>query len=79
MYITPRSVEEAARVYGLLNEQGIPTFILGAGANILVSDLGIRAAVIDVSELQESSFDLLSYLRMSISKTLMPITRTACY
>jgi UDP-N-acetylmuramate dehydrogenase len=55
MYITPRSVEEAARVYGLLNDQGIPTFILGAGANILVSDLGIRAAVIEVSELQGCS------------------------
>ena len=55
MYITPQSLEQAARVYGLLNDQEIPTFILGAGANILVSDLGIRAAVIDLSRLRGSS------------------------
>ena len=52
IYVTPHSTEQAARVYGLLNDQGIPTFILGAGANILVSDLGIRAAVIDMSGLR---------------------------
>ncbi len=39
----------------MLGEQGIPTFILGAGANILVSDLGIRAAVIDMSGLRGCS------------------------
>jgi UDP-N-acetylmuramate dehydrogenase len=55
MYITPHNLEQAAQVYGLLNNQNIPTFILGAGANILVSDLGIRAAVIDVSGLQGCS------------------------
>jgi UDP-N-acetylmuramate dehydrogenase len=52
MYVTPRSAEQAARVFGLLHERGVPAFILGAGANILVSDLGIRAAVIDLSALQ---------------------------
>jgi UDP-N-acetylmuramate dehydrogenase len=52
LYVTPQTPELAAQVYGLLNEQQIPTFILGAGANILVSDEGIRAAVIDMSALQ---------------------------
>ena len=51
LYVTPQSAEQAARVFGLLNEMGVPTFILGAGANILVSDLGIRAAVVDLSAL----------------------------
>jgi UDP-N-acetylmuramate dehydrogenase len=55
IYVTPQSAEQAARVYGLLNERGVPAFILGAGANILVSDLGIRAAVIDLSALQGCS------------------------
>jgi UDP-N-acetylmuramate dehydrogenase len=55
MFITPGSLEQAAEVYGLLNDRGTPTFILGAGANILVSDLGIRAAVIDMSSLQGCS------------------------
>ena len=36
LYVTPQNAEQAARVFGLLNEQEVPTFILGAGANILV-------------------------------------------
>jgi UDP-N-acetylmuramate dehydrogenase len=52
MYLSPQNAEQAAEAYRLMNDRGIPTFILGAGANILVSDLGIRAAVIDMSGLQ---------------------------
>lgn len=55
LYATPQNAEQAARVFGLLNEMEVPTFILGAGANILVSDLGIRAAVLDLSALQGCS------------------------
>jgi UDP-N-acetylmuramate dehydrogenase len=52
LYITPHSAEQAAQVFELLSNRNIPTFILGAGANILVSDLGIRAAVIDMRGLR---------------------------
>ena len=52
LYVTPQNAEQAARVFGLLNEREVPTFILGAGANILVSDRGIRGAVVDLSALQ---------------------------
>jgi UDP-N-acetylmuramate dehydrogenase len=55
MYLSPRNAEEAAQVYALLNRRDIPTFILGAGANILVSDRGIRGAVIDTGGLQGCS------------------------
>ena len=55
MYIAPRSQEEAAQSYRLLAEREIPVFVLGAGANILVSDLGIRGAVIDMGGLQGCS------------------------
>ena len=55
VFATPRSTEELARTYKLLNEQKVPTFILGAGANILVSDRGIRGAVIDMSGFQGCS------------------------
>ena len=51
LYVSPQNSEQAARVFGLLNEMEVPMFILGAGANILVSDLGIRGAVIDLSAL----------------------------
>jgi UDP-N-acetylmuramate dehydrogenase len=57
LFVAPRSAEQAAEVYRLLNDGGIPTFILGAGANILVSDLGIRAAVIDTTGLQGCSLN----------------------
>jgi len=56
-YLTPGSPEQAARAYGLLHKHGIPIFILGGGANILVSDLGIRAAVIDTSGLKRCSVE----------------------
>lgn len=56
LYLTPQNAEQAARVFGLLNEMEVPTFILGAGANILVSDLGIRAAVVDLGALEGCSF-----------------------
>jgi UDP-N-acetylmuramate dehydrogenase len=55
LYLTPQDVEQAARVFALLNRKEVPTFILGAGANILVSDQGIRAAVIDLGALQGCS------------------------
>ena len=52
VFVTPRSTEELAAAYKLLNEQEVPAFILGAGANILVADRGIRGAVIDMSGFQ---------------------------
>ena len=36
IFVTPRNTEELAAAYKLLNEQEVPAFILGAGANILV-------------------------------------------
>ncbi|UCF96758.1 MAG: UDP-N-acetylmuramate dehydrogenase [Spirochaetaceae bacterium] len=52
LYLKPATPEQAARIYRVLNREKVPTFILGAGANILVSDLGIRGAVIDMSGLK---------------------------
>jgi UDP-N-acetylmuramate dehydrogenase len=37
----------AAALLGTAREQGIPVFILGSGANIVVSDQGIRGIVLD--------------------------------
>jgi UDP-N-acetylmuramate dehydrogenase len=50
----------AAKLLGSAREEGIPVFILGAGANILVGDRGIRGIVLDtgnwkgMEELEES-------------------------
>jgi len=39
--------EYSARLLRAASEEGIPVFILGAGANIVVSDKGIRGIVLD--------------------------------
>jgi UDP-N-acetylmuramate dehydrogenase len=44
-------MEEAASADAFCRHRGISRFILGAGANILVSDRGIRGAVIDTTGL----------------------------
>lgn len=51
LFLTPRSVEALASILMLLRSAGIPVFLLGGGANILVADQGIRGAVIDTSML----------------------------
>lgn len=51
LYIRPASEEDLLRSLELLRSEGIPRFFLGGGANILVSDKGIRAAVVDLGAL----------------------------
>jgi UDP-N-acetylmuramate dehydrogenase len=45
----PSSRDEAIELCRLCRNEGRPFFVLGAGANILVSDRGIRGVVIDTS------------------------------
>ena len=47
--VRPADLEELARLFAALNAEAVPFFVLGGGANILVSDLGVRGAVIDLS------------------------------
>ena len=51
MFIEIASAAELARAIATLNQEGIPRFTLGGGANILVGDKGIRGAVLDLSGL----------------------------
>ncbi len=50
LYAVPHDEEDLIRLIGAANEEGIPRFVLGGGANILVSDRGIRGLVIDMRE-----------------------------
>jgi UDP-N-acetylmuramate dehydrogenase len=50
-FIRPRSVEELAEVARRCEEFDIPVYVLGLGANVLVSDEGIPGAVIRLSDL----------------------------
>lgn len=49
LFLSPVTPEELLEAQKLLRREGIPFFVLGEGANILVSDLGIRGAVIDMA------------------------------
>jgi UDP-N-acetylmuramate dehydrogenase len=51
LYVLPANAEEAARVLRVCARESVPAFLLGGGTNILVSDLGIRGVVVDMSRL----------------------------
>jgi UDP-N-acetylmuramate dehydrogenase len=48
VYATPQDFKQLAASYKLLAARAVPIFVLGAGANILVSDRGIRGVVLDL-------------------------------
>ena len=51
LYVVPANADEAADVLRLCARESIPSFVIGGGTNILVSDLGIRGVVVDMSRL----------------------------
>ncbi len=55
LYIVPKDREDLVQVVRETAALGISCFFLGAGANILVSDKGIRGAVVDLKELNALS------------------------
>ena len=54
-FLSPVCVDDVAEVMRLSDE--IPVVVLGAGANILVSDRGIRGIVLDMRALNSHRFD----------------------
>lgn len=46
-FVAPRDRESLLRLLGAARAEGIPVFVLGGGANILVGDRGIRGLVLD--------------------------------
>ena len=57
LFIEPSSPQELLAVMKVLKQEGIPRFILGGGANILVSDKGVRGAVIHTGRLNRISLE----------------------
>lgn len=57
IFITPASWGDVVKARTFCDENKIPLFILGGGANILVSDLGIRGAVLDMRTFQNCSVE----------------------
>ncbi len=53
VFVCPKSKEEIKTVLSLAKEHKVPCFILGRGSDLLVSDGGIRGAVLSLSLLGE--------------------------
>jgi UDP-N-acetylmuramate dehydrogenase len=51
-FFQPEDPAEVPALFALLRGEGVPCFLLGGGANILVADRGIRGAVVDLSGLR---------------------------
>lgn len=51
LFLIPANIRDFIELVTLIRERKIPYFILGNGSNILVSDKGIRSAVIDTTSL----------------------------
>lgn len=56
-FITPNTIEQLQEVIKRCNENNIPMYVLGFGSNLLVSDEGLRAAVIKMESQQFSQID----------------------
>ncbi len=48
-FVSPRDADELRRVVVFCHEQDVPIYVLGGGSNLLVSDAGVRGAVIQLS------------------------------
>jgi UDP-N-acetylmuramate dehydrogenase len=48
-WVSPQTVQAAERVWCVLQEHQVPWCVLGGGTNVVVSDAGLRGAVIDLS------------------------------
>ncbi len=53
IYAEPRTIEDLSTIVREVRRLGLPLFPIGGGANILVSDAGIRGVVIDMHNFDE--------------------------
>ena len=51
LFLEPSNVDELAETVALLRKSGIPYRVLGGGSNLLVSDKGVRGAVVSLGRL----------------------------
>ncbi|AEJ62126.1 UDP-N-acetylenolpyruvoylglucosamine reductase [Spirochaeta thermophila DSM 6578] len=57
LFVVPEDREEFVRVVRMVREEGLPLFVLGGGANILVSDRGVRGVVVHTGRVREAVWD----------------------
>lgn len=57
LYAVPKDEDDLIRLISTATEDDIPYFVLGGGANILVSDRGVRGLVIDMQAFSQTEHD----------------------
>jgi UDP-N-acetylmuramate dehydrogenase len=58
-FIRPQNIEQLKTVVQRCSENKIPVYVIGFGSNLLISDQGLRAAVIklDIQQFSQTLFD----------------------
>ncbi len=56
-FVMPETLEELQKIVKKVNEESIPLFVLGGGANLLVRDKGIRGVVVHMGRMQKMECD----------------------
>jgi UDP-N-acetylmuramate dehydrogenase len=62
-FIKPQDTEQLAQVVKRCNENKVPIYVLGYGSNLLVSDKGVRGAVI---QLKGEKFSQINYVKEQV-------------
>jgi UDP-N-acetylmuramate dehydrogenase len=63
-FIKPQNTEQLTRVVKRCNENRVPIYVLGYGSNLLVSDEGVRGAVI---QLKSENFSQISFVKEQVA------------
>ncbi|AQT70205.1 UDP-N-acetylenolpyruvoylglucosamine reductase [Anaerohalosphaera lusitana] len=79
-FVTPRSVEELQTVMVRCRENSLPVHVLGFGSNLLVSDEGVRGAVIKLEsdEFTKTEYEgeqLTAWAGVNLSKLVLECVR----
>jgi UDP-N-acetylmuramate dehydrogenase len=75
-FIRPRNVQELRTVVRRCNEHRIPVYVMGFGSNLLISDEGVRAAVIkleanDFAQMQFENEHVIAWAGTELSRLVL--------
>ena len=57
LLVCPKDIEDLQRLNSWIKQHAVPKFVLGGGANVLVSDQGFQGVVVHFARLNTLSFD----------------------
>ena len=78
LFLSPEDAGQTAKLVRFCEKEDIPVFVLGKGSNVLVSDKGIKGAVIFTGKQCHVKFSACSHLRV-VDKPLYLSVINGCY